>query len=166
MIKKDSHFCNKNLALSHISSLESTTYMKRPIGSWRRRFLRRPAEHGVFRIGSWVVYLIKRTIRLTYNRSLLEPRVPEGAMKIVSLVGVLLLTASLAFAGEVLIFIDGSRMEVQHYEIRDNIVVITTLDGKLLSVPISYLVLGQRPASPNEPPLTRPTGAACRRWHR
>ena len=69
-------------------------------------------------------------------------------MRTVSLVGALLLAVSLAYAGEVLVFTDGSRMEVQHYEIRDNVVVITTLDGKLLSVPISYLVLDQRPAPP------------------
>jgi hypothetical protein len=42
---------------------------------------------------------------------------------------------------DVVVFVDGTRMTVQHYEVKGNVVVITTQEGKLLSVPRNYINL-------------------------
>ncbi len=49
------------------------------------------------------------------------------------------LFATVTHAEEVLVFVGGARMTVESYEIRGNTVVFTTLDGKLRSVPLSYI---------------------------
>ena len=61
-------------------------------------------------------------------------------------------------AADVVVFVDGTRMSVQHYELKGNLFVITTQDGKLLSVPSNYINLeaterlnGSRPATPAAP---------------
>ena len=41
--------------------------------------------------------------------------------------------------GDVVVFVDGSRMEVKSYEVKGSTVVLTTLEGKLRSVPASYV---------------------------
>lgn len=47
--------------------------------------------------------------------------------------------ATSAYATDVIHFVNGSRMEVEHYEIQGNVVVVTTLEGKLRSFPRSYV---------------------------
>ena len=42
---------------------------------------------------------------------------------------------------EVVAFVDGTRLTVQSYELRDRVLVIRTLDGKLQSIPLSYVDL-------------------------
>jgi hypothetical protein len=44
-------------------------------------------------------------------------------------------------AADVVVFVDGTRMSVQQYEVKGNVVVITTEDGKLRSVPRNYINL-------------------------
>ncbi len=60
-------------------------------------------------------------------------------MRLLSLAFAVALFTTVAQAEEDLIFVDGTRMEVESYEIRGNVVVFTTLDGKLRSVPLSYI---------------------------
>ena len=61
-------------------------------------------------------------------------------------------------AADVVVFVDGTRMSVQQYEVKGNVVVITTQDGKLLSVPRNYINLeaterlnGSQQATPAAP---------------
>ncbi len=54
---------------------------------------------------------------------------------------VLLLLLAVAVAADVVIFTDGTRMRVQKYEIKNKVVVITTMDGKLRSIPSNYINL-------------------------
>ena len=51
------------------------------------------------------------------------------------------LAVATAVCAETVRFRDGTRMEVTSYEIRDNVVILLTSDGKLRSVPRSYVVL-------------------------
>lgn len=51
------------------------------------------------------------------------------------------LAIATAVCAETVHFRDGTRMEVTCYEIRDNVVILLTSDGKLRSVPRSYVVL-------------------------
>ena len=75
----------------------------------------------------------------------------------------LLLLAGPAVA-DVVIFADGTRMQVQKYEIKKNFVVITTMDGKLQSIPSNYINLDatdrlnqrQPPAPPAHQPAAVP----------
>lgn len=46
-----------------------------------------------------------------------------------------------ASAETVIVFVDGNRMEIRSYEVKDNLVLITTVEGKLQSVPRSYVNL-------------------------
>ena len=46
-----------------------------------------------------------------------------------------------AAAAEIVAFADGSHVSVQGYELKGNLVVMTTLDGKLRSVPLSLVDL-------------------------
>ena len=84
---------------------------------------------------------------------------------------VLLLLLAVAVAADVVIFTDGTRMRVQKYEIKNKVVVITTMDGKLRSIPSNYINLDatervngrQRPRQPQQaqqvtpaPPPTPP----------
>ena len=59
---------------------------------------------------------------------------------------------------DVVVFVDGTRMSVQQYELKGSVVVITTQDGKLLSVPRNYINLeaterlnGSQQATPAAP---------------
>ncbi len=71
---------------------------------------------------------------------------------------VLLLLLAVAVAADVVIFTDGTRMRVQKYEIKNKVVVITTMDGKLRSIPSNYINLDaterlnrrQRPQQPQQ----------------
>ena len=54
---------------------------------------------------------------------------------------VLLLLLAVAVAADVVIFTDGTRMRVQKYEIKNKVIVITTMDGKLRSIPSNYINL-------------------------
>lgn len=49
--------------------------------------------------------------------------------------------ASYGWSADVVVFTDGSRMEVERYEVKEGIVLLTTLDGKLQSVPRAYIDL-------------------------
>jgi hypothetical protein len=67
-----------------------------------------------------------------------------------------------ASAQSVVVFVDGTRMDVQSYEVKDGLVLLKTKEGKLLSVPRSYVNLvateqlnrggGGAAASPAAPP--------------
>lgn len=85
----------------------------------------------------------------------------------VLLVGMLL--AAFASA-DVIIFVDGSRMEIQSYEIKGALVLMTTLEGRLRSVPLSYVNMeatkranrgdsatSEQPRTPPQPPRSPET---------
>jgi hypothetical protein len=63
---------------------------------------------------------------------------------------------------EVVVFVDGTRMEVKSYEVKGSMVVLTTMEGKLRSVPANYVNLeataraNRRPAAPAAPPARAP----------
>jgi outer membrane biosynthesis protein TonB len=66
----------------------------------------------------------------------------------------------LAEADTIIVFVDGSRMEIQKYEVKEGVVLFTTKEGKLRSVPRSYVNLvateqanrgGQPTNSPSAP---------------
>ncbi len=85
-------------------------------------------------------------------------------LPVATILVVLLFLPAGAVAAEVVIFTDGTRMQVQKYEIKKNVVVITTMDGKLRSIPSNYINLdatnrlnGRQPASPaKQPPPQSP----------
>lgn len=73
-------------------------------------------------------------------------------------------------SADVVVFVDGSRLEVLSFQIKGGLVLFTTPDGKLRSVPRTYVDLGStdranrgaampaprqttRPPSPDQPPL-------------
>ena len=56
-------------------------------------------------------------------------------------VSLLLVLPQNATATGVVTFADGTRLSVQGYELKGELVVMTTLDGKLQSVPRSYVDL-------------------------
>jgi hypothetical protein len=60
-------------------------------------------------------------------------------MRLLSLAFAVIVFATVAQAEEILVFADGARIVVDSYEVRGNVVVFTTLDGKLRSVPLSYI---------------------------
>jgi hypothetical protein len=74
---------------------------------------------------------------------------------------------AVAFADEVLVFVDGSQMKVESYEIRGHTVVFTTLEGKLRSVPLSYVDVATMkgaskaavPAEESTAPVVQPVAA-------
>jgi hypothetical protein len=53
----------------------------------------------------------------------------------------LTLAARLASAQATVVFVDGTRMEVQSYEVKASLVLLKTKEGKLMSVPRSYVNL-------------------------
>lgn len=52
----------------------------------------------------------------------------------------LMALAAMSWA-ETIVFLDGTQMEVERYEIKNGLVLITTTEGKLRSVPLSYVDL-------------------------
>jgi hypothetical protein len=57
------------------------------------------------------------------------------------LVSTLVVAPRLASAQSVVVFVDGNRMEVQSYEVKEGLVLLKTKEGKLMSVPRSYVNL-------------------------
>lgn len=81
----------------------------------------------------------------------------------------MLLIATLVSAQSVVVFVDGNRMEVQSYEVKEGLVLLKTKEGKLMSVPRSYVNLvateqanranqgeGQGASAPARPARTAP----------
>jgi hypothetical protein len=64
-----------------------------------------------------------------------------GAKRFILVVVVPLLVFVGNATADVVVFVDGTRMTVQHYEVKGNVVVITTQDGELRSVPRNYINL-------------------------
>lgn len=64
-----------------------------------------------------------------------------STMKALLLVSTLLAASGLASAQTVIHFVDGTRMEVQSYEVKEGIVLLKTMEGKLRSVPRTYVNL-------------------------
>jgi hypothetical protein len=65
-----------------------------------------------------------------------------------------------ASAQTVVVFVDGTRMEVQSYEVKESLVLLKTKAGKLMSVPRSYVNLVateqvNRKGAPSTPPPAR-----------
>ncbi len=81
-------------------------------------------------------------------------------MRIFTLILLLVALAAPSSANEILVLVDGSRMEVLSYEVRGNVVIITTLEGKLRSLPGTYVDVetserlrsGSSPVPPAESP--------------
>jgi hypothetical protein len=61
------------------------------------------------------------------------------SLKIVFLLAAAILTAGLASAQARVVFVDGKSMEVQSYEVKEGVVLLRTKEGKLMSVPRSYV---------------------------
>jgi hypothetical protein len=57
----------------------------------------------------------------------------------VFLLAAALLASGLASAQTKVVFVDGGRMEVQSYEVKEGVVLLKTKEGKLMSVPRSYV---------------------------
>ncbi len=57
------------------------------------------------------------------------------------LLATLVAAPRLASSQTAVVFVDGTRMEVQSYEVKDGIVLLKTKEGKLMSVPRSYINL-------------------------
>ena len=73
-------------------------------------------------------------------------------------------------AARILVFVDGTRMPVQSFEIKERMVQFMSLEGKLRSVPRSYVNIpateaGGAPAQTRRPapPPAPPTGLNARR---
>ena len=62
-------------------------------------------------------------------------------MRLLGLVVAIVLLASVTGAVEVIVLTDGSRIEVKEFEIKENLVIFTTLEGRLRSLPLSYVDL-------------------------
>lgn len=45
----------------------------------------------------------------------------------------------LASSQQVIVFVDGTRMDIQSYEVKGSLVTLTTAEGKLQSVPLAYV---------------------------
>ncbi len=56
-------------------------------------------------------------------------------------VSTFLVASGLAFAQTIVVFVDGTRMEVQSYEVKESLILLKTKEGKLMSVPRSYVNL-------------------------
>jgi hypothetical protein len=68
--------------------------------------------------------------------------------------------SGLASAQTIVVFVDGTRMEVQSYEVKESLVLLKTKAGKLMSVPRSYVNLVateqvNRKGAPSTPPPAR-----------
>ncbi len=57
-------------------------------------------------------------------------------MRLLGLVVAIVLLASVTGAVEVIVLTDGSRIEVKEFEIKENLVIFTTLEGRLRSLPV------------------------------
>ena len=66
---------------------------------------------------------------------------PSRMKALLLLVAMFLVAPGLARAQTVVVFVDGTRMEVQSYEVKESIVLLKTREGKLMSVPRSYVNL-------------------------
>ncbi len=62
-------------------------------------------------------------------------------MRFLSLVLAMVFLAAATEADEVIVLTDGSRIEVKEFEVKENVIVFTTLDGRLRSLPLSYVDL-------------------------
>lgn len=66
---------------------------------------------------------------------------PSRTKTLLLLVATLVVAPRLAWAQTVVVFVDGTRMEVQSYEVKEGLVLLKTQEGKLMSVPRSYVNL-------------------------
>ena len=66
---------------------------------------------------------------------------PSRMRVLLLLVLIFLIAPLLATAQTVVVFVDGTRMEVQSYEVKEGLVLLKTREGKLMSVPRSYVNL-------------------------
>ena len=66
---------------------------------------------------------------------------PSRMKPLLLLVATLVVAPRLAWAQTVVVFVDGTRTEVQSYEVKEGIVLLKTKEGKLMSVPRSYVNL-------------------------
>ena len=66
---------------------------------------------------------------------------PSRMKALLLLVAMFLVAPGLARAQTVVVFVDGTRMEVQSYEVKEGLVLLKTKEGKLMSVPRSYVNL-------------------------
>jgi hypothetical protein len=62
-----------------------------------------------------------------------------SVLKTLFLVAAALLASRLVSAQTVVVFVDGAQMEVQSYEVKEGVVLLKTKEGKLMSVPRSYV---------------------------
>ncbi len=60
-------------------------------------------------------------------------------LRLIWTVSLLTFVSASASLADILVFTDGSQMEVQKYEVKEAVVLMTTLDGQLRSVPKSYV---------------------------
>jgi len=70
-----------------------------------------------------------------------RPSRPSKINALLLLVSTLLVAPRLASAQTIVVFVDGNRMEVQSYEVKEGVVLLKTREGKLMSVPRSYVNL-------------------------
>lgn len=93
------------------------------------------------------------------------PSTPSRMRIFLLLVSTAVIAPRLASAQSVVVFVDGKRMEVQSYEVKEGLVVLKTKEGKLMSVPRSYVNLvateeanrgGQGTSAPARPPARTP----------
>jgi len=87
---------------------------------------------------------------------------PARMNALLLLVSTLVVAPRLASAQTIVVFVDGARMEVQSYEVKEGLVLLKTNEGKLMSVPRSYVNLvateqaNRRGAEPARPPARPP----------
>ena len=78
-----------------------------------------------------------------------------------------LLASRLVSAQSIVVFADGARMEVQSYEIKEGVVLLKTKEGKLMSVPRTYVNLpateqANKAKGESPPPAARPAAPPAR----
>src|SRR3972149_3101900 len=85
----------------------------------------------------------------------------ESMQHLMRVVGIIVLALPWDASAEVVAFADGTRLPVESYELKGNLVVIRTLDGKLQSVPRSYVDLEatERMNGANSLPASTPQSA-------
>ena len=66
---------------------------------------------------------------------------PSRMRVLLLLVLIFIIAPLLASAQTIVVFVDGTRMEVQSYEVKEGLVLLKTQEGKLMSVPRSYVNL-------------------------
>ena len=77
--------------------------------------------------------------------------------RLMPVAAVLLLLLAEDAAADVVVFADGTRMSVRSYQLKGDVVVITTQDGKLRSVPSTYINLEATERLNGRPPTGSPT---------